>query len=126
MPHFCHQVSYTSSAWTRVSQNAHDRFQAVRAPIESLGGQIRAAFFAIDSFDVLVITEFPDDISPSAIAVVFSAGGEVATIHTTRLLDASQFIDAMRKTSFPAHPTDSSAPRSLSEDGSRSLAASAT
>lgn len=94
--HFCHQISYTSSAWTRILEN-NDRFAAVRAPIESLGGTMHAAFFAIDSFDVLIISEFPDRISDTDIAVQFFANGDVATIHSTRLLDASGVLQVMQK-----------------------------
>ena len=96
MPFFCHQISFTNDAWTRVVQNSQDRFEGIRGPIESLGGKIQATFFAVDSYDVLAITEFAEDISPSSIAIAFSAGGEVAQIHTTRLLGASQALEAMR------------------------------
>lgn len=97
MPHYCHQISYTSAAWTRVLQNPEDRFESVRAPIESLGGKIRAAYFALGSYDVLAITEFPADVSASAIAIAFSAGGEVASIQTSQLLGASDALEAVRK-----------------------------
>jgi uncharacterized protein with GYD domain len=73
-----------------------DRFHSVRAPIESLGGKIKSVFFAVDSFDVLAISEFATDISSSEISIAFSAGGEIAQIHTTRLLDASQALEAAR------------------------------
>jgi uncharacterized protein with GYD domain len=96
MPFFCHQISFTNDAWSRVVQNSHDRFEGIRGPIESLGGKIQATFFAVDSYDVLAITEFAENISPSSIAIAFSAGGEVAQIHTTRLLGASQALEAMR------------------------------
>lgn len=96
MPFFCHQISLTNDAWTHVMQN-QDRFETVRGPIESLGGRIQATFFALGSYDVLAITEFAEDISPSSIAIAFSAGGEVAQIHTTRLLGASEALEAMRK-----------------------------
>ena len=96
MPFFCHQISFTNDAWTRVVQNSQDRFEGIRGPIESLGGKIQATFFAVDSYDVLAIPEFAEDISPSSIAIAFSAGGEVAQIHTTRLLGASQALEAMR------------------------------
>ena len=96
MPFFCHQISFTNDAWTRVMQNSQDRFETIRLPIESLGGKIQATFFALDSYDVLAITEFAEDISPSTIAIAFSAGGDVAQIHTTRLLGASQALEAMR------------------------------
>jgi len=97
MPNFCHQISYTSSAWRRVLQNPEDRFELVRSPIESLGGKIHTVFFALDSYDVLALTEFPETTSPTDISVAFFSSGEVAQIHTTRLLDATQAVEAMRK-----------------------------
>jgi uncharacterized protein with GYD domain len=56
---------------------------------------MHAAFFAIDSFDVLIISEFPDHISDTDIAVQFFANGDVAAIHSTRLLDASGVLQVM-------------------------------
>ena len=97
MPRFCHQISYTSAAWQHVLQNPQDHFELVRGPIESLGGKIHAAFFALDSYDVLALTEFPENASPADISVALFAGGDVAQIHTTRLLDAAQALEAMRK-----------------------------
>jgi len=41
--------------------------EAVRAPIEKLGGKVHASFFAFGDFDVLAITEMPDTISAAAI-----------------------------------------------------------
>jgi len=101
MLHFCHQISYTNAAWTRVLQNPEDRFEVVRSTIESLGGKIDAAFFTMDSYDVLAITEFPDGVSAASIAIAFSAGGEVAHIHSTKLLDASEALEAMHKAGCP-------------------------
>jgi len=40
MPFFCHQVSYTKEAWARLMENPQDRLEAVRAPIEKLGGKL--------------------------------------------------------------------------------------
>jgi uncharacterized protein with GYD domain len=97
MSYFCHQVSYTKEAWARLMENPQDRLEAVRAPIEKLGGKIHTSFFAFGAFDVLAITEFPDNISAAAIAIAFAAGGAVANIQTTPLLTAAQAIEALRK-----------------------------
>ena len=43
MSYFCHQVSYTKEAWARLMQNPQDRLEAVRAPIEKLGGKIHTS-----------------------------------------------------------------------------------
>ena len=38
MPRFLHQISYTSEAMAQLIAHPQDRFEAVRAPIEKLGG----------------------------------------------------------------------------------------
>ena len=97
MPYFCHQVSYTKEAWAKLMQNPQDRLEAVRAPIEKLGGKIHTSFFAFGPFDVIAITEMPDNISAAAIAIAFAAGGAVANIQTTPLMTAAQTVEALRK-----------------------------
>ncbi len=94
MSYFCHEVSFTTEAWLRVTQHPDDRFEAIRSPIEHLGGNIRAAFFTTGRFDVLAITEFPENITPSDISIAFAKGGAVANIHTLPLLNATQVIAA--------------------------------
>ncbi|MGB8494508.1 MAG: GYD domain-containing protein [Candidatus Acidiferrum sp.] len=97
MPYFCHQVCYTKEAWARLMQNPQDRLEAVRAPIEKLGGKVHASFFAFGDFDVLAITEMPDTISAAAISMAFAGGGAVSKINTTTLLTGSQALEALRK-----------------------------
>jgi uncharacterized protein with GYD domain len=100
MCRFSHQISFTNAAWHSVLQNPHDPFEPIRVPIESLGGKLQDAFFTQDeAFDVLAITEFPESVSPSDLAIAFSAGGAVANIHTSPLLSASQAHEAKRKSS---------------------------
>jgi len=41
MPYYCHQVTYTKEAWARLMENPQDRLDAVRAPIEKLGGSLQ-------------------------------------------------------------------------------------
>ena len=97
MPHYCHQVTYTKEAWARLVADPQDRLDIVRLPIEKLGGKLHSAFFAFGPFDVIAITEMPDNISAAAIAIAFAAGGAVASIQTTPLMTAAQAIEAMRK-----------------------------
>jgi uncharacterized protein with GYD domain len=97
MPFFCHQVSYTKEAWKRLVADPQDRLDVVRAPIEKLGGRLHTAYFAFGPFDVLAITEMPDNVSAAAIAIAFAAGGAVANIQTTPLMTAAETIEALRK-----------------------------
>ena len=97
MPFYCHQVSYTKEAWAKLMENPQDRLDAVRAPIEKLGGKLQTSFFAFGDFDVIAITEMPDNISAAAISIAFAAGGAVQHISTTPLMTAAQAIEALRK-----------------------------
>src|SRR5258708_40182251 len=75
MPFFLHQVSYTPEALARLIANPQDRFEAVRAPIEKLGGKVQNSYFAFGQYDAVLITEMPDNVSAAAIALAFAAGG---------------------------------------------------
>lgn len=97
MPFFLHQVSYTPEALSRLISNPQDRFEAVRAPIEKLGGKIKDSFFAFGPYDAILITEMPDSVSAAAIAIAFGAGGSVRNSQTTPLLTANEAVEAMRK-----------------------------
>ena len=97
MPRFLHQVSYTPEAIARLISNPQDRFEAVRKPIEKLGGRIEHGYFAFGEHDAILITEMPDAISAAAIALAFSAGGSLRSCTTTPLLTTAEALDAMSK-----------------------------
>jgi uncharacterized protein with GYD domain len=97
MPHYLSQVSYTPEAWARLVAHPQDRIEAVRGPIEKLGGRIHNAFFAFGEFDVVVITEMPDNVSAAAIAIAFAAGGSVKNEKTTPLMTTAEALEAIKK-----------------------------
>jgi uncharacterized protein with GYD domain len=97
MPYFCHQVSYTKEAWAKLMENPQDRLEAVRGPIEKLGGKMQMSFFAFGAFDVIAITEMPDNISAAALSMAFAGGGSVQSIQTTPLMTAAQAVEALRR-----------------------------
>jgi len=97
MPFYLHQVSYTPEALARLIANPHDRFEAVRGPIEKLGGKIKDSYFAFGQHDAVLITEMPDNVSAAAIALAFGAGGALRNCQTTALMTNTEALDAMRK-----------------------------
>src|ERR1700751_715247 len=97
MPFYLHQVSYTPEALARLIANPQDRFEAVRAPIEKLGGKIKDSYFAFGQHDAVLITEMPDNVSAAAIALAFAAGGALRSVETTPLMTNTEALDAMRK-----------------------------
>ena len=97
MPFFLHQVSYTPEALARLIANPQDRFDAVRAPIDKLGGRVSNSYFAFGEYDAVLITEMPDNVSAAAIALAFAAGGSLRNCQTTTLLSNAEGLEAMRK-----------------------------
>src|SRR6266581_5351361 len=80
MPFFLHQVSYTPEALARLIANPQDRFDAVRGPIDKLGGRVLNSYFAFGQYDAVLITEMPDNVSAAAIALAFAAADTLSGI----------------------------------------------
>jgi uncharacterized protein with GYD domain len=97
MPHYLHQVGYTSESWKALVRQPQDRLAAVQAPIEKLGGKLVDAWFTFGEYDIVAITEMPDNMSAAAIAIAFAAGGACKTVRTTPLLSQTEAISAMKK-----------------------------
>lgn len=99
MPNFLLQVSYTPEAISRLIANPQDRGEAVRRPVEKLGGKVKDLYFAFGAFDAVLIAEMPDNVSAAAMALAFSAGGALRNCQTTVLLSNAEALEAMRKAS---------------------------
>ena len=78
--------------WLRCALHAHSTISDGDLSPRALARQYLTA-----GFDVLAITEMPDNICAAAISIAFAAGGAVASIKTTPLLTASQAVEALRK-----------------------------
>ncbi len=97
MPHYLHQVAYSREGWEALLKKPQDRIEAVRPAIEKLGGKIKNAWFAFGEYDVVVITEMPDNVSAAGIAMAFAGGGSCKAVQTTPLLSVEEAIQAMKK-----------------------------
>jgi uncharacterized protein with GYD domain len=97
MPHFLTQVAYTEQAWQSLVSNPQNRFEALRPVFEKLGGRIVNAWFAFGDYDVVLISELPDNVSAAALSIAASAGGACKSVKTTPLMDATEGVEAMRR-----------------------------
>ena len=97
MPLYLQQVSYSQEGWAAVIGNPQDRIEAVRPTIEKLGGKIRDAYFSFGDYDIVVIIEFPNNVTAAAIAIAFAGGGACRTVHTTPLLTREEALEALKK-----------------------------
>ena len=97
MPHFLHQIAYSREGWQALVNNPEDRIEAVRPAIEKLGGKIQTAWFAFGEYDIVVITEMPNNVNAAAIAIAFAAGGACKNVQTTPLLSTAEALEAVKK-----------------------------
>jgi uncharacterized protein with GYD domain len=97
MPFFLTQASYTSESWSTLMHKPHDRLEALRPAVEKLGGRIVNAFYAFGDYDVVVISEMPDQTSAAALAVAAAAGGSLRVTKTTQLITAAEGVEILKK-----------------------------
>jgi len=96
MPSYLVQVSYTQSALSAMVQHPENRAEAIRKPIENLGGKAGSFWFSFGDYDVVVITEMPNNVSAAAFALAIGAGGACKNVKTTPLLSAEEAMEAMK------------------------------
>jgi uncharacterized protein with GYD domain len=97
MPHYLQQVAYSREGWEALVKNPQNRIEAVRPAVEKLGGKIESAWFSFGDYDIVVITEMPDNVSAAAIAMAFAAGGACKCVQTTPLISTEEALQAVRK-----------------------------
>ena len=97
MPHYLQQVAYSQEGWNALLANPQNRIEAVRPAIEKLGGKIEAAWFSFGNYDVVVITQLPDNVSAAGIAMAFAAGGACKSVQTTPLISPDEALEALNK-----------------------------
>jgi len=97
MPYYLLQAAYTGEAWGTQIGDPQNRLEAIRPVVEGLGGRIESGFFAFGEYDIVLITEFPDNVSAAAFSVAASAGGAAKAIKTTPLMTIEEGMEVMRK-----------------------------
>ena len=97
MPSYLVQVSYTAAAWAAMLKHPQDRGEAVRKPVEKLGGKITASWLAFGDHDLLAVLEMPGNASAAAFAIAAAAGGSCKNVKTTPLLSIAEGLEAMKK-----------------------------
>ena len=97
MAHYLLQISYSRDAWAALVLNPQDRGEAVRGPIEKLGGKIGQIWLAFGEDDIVAIIEMPSNIAAAAISMAFSAGGACKNVKTTPLMSIEEGMEAMKK-----------------------------
>ena len=103
MPVYMFQESYTNESWAVQIKNPQNRMEVARQIIEAQGGKLVGGYYAFGEHDVILIAEFPDNVSAATIALMVSAGGAPKTFKTTVLLSVDEVLEAMRRASSAAY-----------------------
>jgi uncharacterized protein with GYD domain len=85
MAYYMFQATFTPEAWGALIKNPSDVRERNRALVEALGGKMVGAWFAFGDYDVVMIVEFPDNVSVAA------------AFKTTPLLSIEESIQVMEK-----------------------------
>jgi uncharacterized protein with GYD domain len=91
------QGTYTADgAKGLVKDGASGRRQAVEAAIKGLGGRLESMYFPLGEWDVIAISDLPDNVTAAAMALAVNTSGAVH-IRTTVLLTAEDLDQAAKK-----------------------------
>ncbi len=87
--------------WTdqgiRQIKDSPDRIDAAKAAAKDAGGEIKDAYMTLGSYDVVVVTEFPDDEAAATFSLVMSSRGNVrlTTLKAFSEADARKIIGSL-------------------------------
>ena len=97
MPRYLFQAAYTPDSWANQVKNQPDPLDRIRPLVEACGGKLESVFYSFGDYDLVLITDMPDDESAAAISLAAAAGGSLRSSQTTKLLTVDQGLSAMRK-----------------------------
>ena len=97
MPRYLFQAAYTADSWATQVKNHLNPLDRVRPLVEECGGRVESLFYSFGDYDLVLITDMPDDESAAAISLAAAAGGSLRAAQTTKLLSVEEGLSAMRK-----------------------------
>jgi uncharacterized protein with GYD domain len=97
MPIYVHLLNFTDQG-IKTFRDTVDRAEDFRGRVEQHGGQVRQQLWTLGQYDVLVVTEFPDDETATAVLLPTLAAGNVRTT-TMKAFDADQMRAIIQRTS---------------------------
>ena len=97
MAYYMVQAAYTAEAVAAMVKHPEDRAAAIRPVVEKLGGKLEGIWFCFGEYDVVGISELPDNVSAAAFAFAVSQGGKVKALKTTPLMTGKEAVQAMKK-----------------------------
>ena len=91
------QAAYTAEAWATMTKNPQDRSKPFGELAQKFGGRLIGLYFCFGEYDVVALTEMPDDNAALATSLAAVTPGHVKAIKTTKLFTVEETMEAMRK-----------------------------
>ncbi len=95
MPTYVSLINWTETGVAGFKSTV-DRAEAGKALASSFGGSLKAIYWTLGSYDIVAISEAPDDESATAFALTLAAQGNVRTT-TMRAFDADEMKGIIAK-----------------------------
>jgi len=96
MAYYLFQASYTPEALASLIKKPQDRIEIVRKVVENLGGTVHGGWFCFGEYDVVLVSELPDNVTAAAFAVAAAAGGALKGNKTTPLFSPEEMIQIFK------------------------------
>jgi uncharacterized protein with GYD domain len=97
MPRFLARSSYSVDGLKGLlKEGGTSRRAAVEKLVEGLGGKLEAMYYAFGEDDVLVIAEYPDNVTAAAASLTVAASGAVS-VKMVVLLTPEEIDEAAKK-----------------------------
>jgi uncharacterized protein with GYD domain len=96
MPTYVSLVNWTDQGIKNFRDSVR-RAEDYRGLVEKSGGQLRQLLWTLGEYDVVVVTDFPDDETATAVALQTGALGNIRT-KTMKAFDAEQMSAIIQRT----------------------------
>jgi uncharacterized protein with GYD domain len=104
MPKYLVHASYSPDGLKGVLKSGGTaRAEAIHNAVEGLGGKVHSFDFAFGADDVVVVVEFPDNVTAAALGLAVSAAGAAST-RITVLISPAEIDQAVKKSVAYAPP----------------------
>jgi uncharacterized protein with GYD domain len=97
MAYYLFQCAYTPEALAALIKKPQNRIETVSKAVEKLGGRVVGGWFSFGEYDIVLISELPDNVSAAAFAIAASAGGALKANITTPLLSPDEMLQMFSK-----------------------------
>ncbi len=96
MAYYLFQCAYTPETLATLVKKPQNRVEIVREVIEKLGGKVHGGWFCFGEYDVVLVSELPDNVTAAAFAVAAAAGGALKANKTTPLFSPEEMVQIFK------------------------------